>query len=88
MDTVLGEKPESPIWMALVPIPPKFKNAVIFTIISVAPVAIAVLMQKPSLRQALKMRTFHMTKVSCQGMADFFQVLATKSAQEYQKVQL
>lgn len=88
MDKILGEKPESPIWMALVPVAPKFRNAVIFTLLSVAPVALAILMQKPALRQTIKMRAFHITKVSCQEMADFFQVMATKSAQEYQKVQL
>lgn len=83
-----GEKPETPIWMALVPVDPKLKNIVIFTLASIAPVAIAILMQKPSLRQAIVMRSFHISKVVCQETADFFQVLATKSAQEYQKVQL
>jgi hypothetical protein len=83
-----GEKPESPIWMALVPVDPKIKNMVVFTLASIAPVAIAILMQKPQLRQAIAMRTMHTSKVICQDMADMFQTLANHSATAYQKAQL
>lgn len=86
--TIPGEKPEAPIWMALVPVDPKVKHLIVFTLASVAPVAIAILMQRPAMRQAITMRMCHISKVVCQETADFFQVLATKSAQEYQKVQL
>jgi hypothetical protein len=56
--------------------------------VSLAPVAIAVLMQKPALRQAIQMKIFHTSKIACQHVADFFQIMATKSAQEYQKVSM
>lgn len=85
---VPGEKPEMPIWMALVPVDPKMRQLFIFTVASIAPVAIAILMQKPQLRQAIAMRTLHFTKEVCQDTADVFQTLANHSATAYQKVQL
>lgn len=85
---VPGEKPEAPIWMAIVPIDPKFKNVVLLTLASIAPVAIAILMQRPAMRQAIAMRTLHFTKEVCQETADMFQTLANHSATAYQKVQL
>lgn len=83
-----GEKPETPIWMALVPVDPKMRQFFMVTVISIAPVAIAILMQKPQLRQAIAMRTLHTSKEMCQDMADMFQTLANHSATAYQKVQL
>lgn len=84
----IGRKPQNPVWMALVPQRPKGKDMTIVLLMSVAPIAIAILMQKPALRQAIRMRAFHTTKIACQEMADFWQVLATRSAQAYQKAQL
>jgi broad-specificity NMP kinase len=82
-----GQK-DNPMWMAIIPQPPKPRDMILITLVSLAPIVIALLMQKPSLRQAIQMRAFHTTKVASQNVADFFQVIATKSAQEYQKVQL
>jgi hypothetical protein len=87
-DKILGSEPDSPIWMALKAQRPKAKDMLIVTAVSIAPVIIAVLIQKPALRQAIVMRTLHTTKEFCQEMADFWQKLANKSAQGYQKVQL
>ncbi len=87
-DEIPGAKPERPIWMALIAQKPKIKDTIVFTAMSVAPVIIAILMQRPELRQVIKMRAFHTSKIVCQEIADFWQVLATKSAQGYQKVQL
>jgi hypothetical protein len=84
----IGSEPGKPVWMAFVPNKPKMKDAIILTILSIMPIALAVLMQKPALRQAIQMRTYHTSKIICQDMADFWQVMATKSAQGYQKVQL
>lgn len=83
-----GEKPETPIWMALVPVDIKVRRMAMVTLISLAPVAIAILMQKPSLRQAIALRSLHVSKEICQEFADFFQTLANDSATAYQKVQL
>jgi hypothetical protein len=81
----IGSKPDNPVWTAFVPVKPSTKNLLIVMAFSIAPVAIAVLMQKPALRQAIQMRAFHTSKTACQYAADFFQSMATKSAQEYQK---
>lgn len=83
-----GAKPENPIWMALLPTKPKIKDLLIVTVLSITPVAMAILMQKPALRQEIQMKALHISKIVCQEMADFWQILATKSAQEYQKVSL
>ncbi len=81
----IGDKPDNPVWMAWVPVKPNTKQAIMLMIFSIAPVAMAILMQKPALRQAIQMRMFHGSRITCQNVADFFQILATKSAQEYQK---
>jgi hypothetical protein len=88
MNEMIGSKSEHPIWMAVVPQKPKAKDMLIVTLFSIAPIAIAVLMQKPTLRQAIVMRSCHLSKNVCQEMADFWQILATKSAQAYQKAQM
>jgi hypothetical protein len=83
-----GNKPENPIWMALTMQHPKPKDVIIHSVVLLAPIAIAILMQKPALRQYIKMQAFHTSKSVCQDIADFWQVMATKSAQGYQKAQL
>jgi hypothetical protein len=84
-----GGTPEKPIWMAMSTIQkPKLKDILVVTAISVLPVAIAILMQRPALRQAIQMKIFHSSRIACQYTADFFQVMATKAAQEYQKAQM
>jgi hypothetical protein len=57
-------------------------------IITVVPVAIAMLIQKPALRQAIVMRTSHYAKEFCQWQADFWQSLATGAAQTYNKARM
>jgi hypothetical protein len=84
MEKVLGENAEAPVWMALVPVQPKLKNIAF----AIAPVVIAVLMQKPALRQEIMMRVCHVSRIGFQATADFCQVMATKSAQGYQKARL
>lgn len=70
------------------PVRPHLKDIVIVTAISVAPIAIAILMQKPALRQAIVMKYFHYSKELAQELADVFQSMATKAAQGYQKASM
>lgn len=84
----IGRNSDNPIWMALIPQKPKPRDMAVMMVLSIAPIAIAILMQKPALRQAIIMRTMHTTKEVCQEMADFWQIMATKAAQGYQKAQL
>lgn len=83
-----GTKPDNPMWMAILPQPPKPRDIIIITLVSIAPIALALLMQKPALRQAIQMRALHTVKIGAQNTADFFTDLANKSATQYQKVQL
>lgn len=57
-------------------------------VITVVPVGIAILMQRPDIRQAMAMRAAHYARLFCQGQADFWQSLATASAQAYNKARL
>jgi len=61
-----------------------FMSAV-FTIL---PVVMVILMQKPALRQSIRMRSAHYGKEICQPLADFFQKAATGFAQEYNKARM
>ncbi len=58
------------------------------TIMSIVPLVIIILMQKPALRKAIVMRTAHYGKETSQYLADFFQTTANKCAQEYNKARL
>lgn len=51
-------------------------------------VGVAMLMQKPALRQALLMRLTHYGKVFCQVQADAWQHAATACASAYHKARL
>lgn len=84
----IGAKPDNPVWMAIIPRRPSIKEFLFVTAITVVPVAIGVLMQKPALRQAIYMNACHTTKEVSQHIADFFQIIATGAAQEYQKAKL
>lgn len=88
MDEIPGTSAEKPMWMAIMPQPPKPRDVIILTIVSLAPVALALLMQKPALRQAMKMKLCHTVKVSSQMTADFFQVIADNAASEYARAKL
>jgi len=79
---------DNPLWMALMPREIKVKDFAIAVVLTVGPIAIAMLMQKPALRQAIRMRILHTTKEASQSLADAFQTIATKSAQGYQKAKL
>lgn len=60
-------------------------KSVVFTIL---PVIVVILMQKPALRQSIRMRSAHYGKEVCQSIADFFQSQATGFAQEYNKARM
>lgn len=88
MSKELGTQ-ENPVWMAVSGVQkPKVKDIVIVTVISLAPVAIAILMQKPALRQAIVMRFWHYSRATTQAIANTFQDCATKAAMEYNKAKL
>lgn len=63
----------------------QLRDAVIVTVV---PFCIVLLIQKPELRQALVMRLAHYAKEICQAQADFWQQLATTSAQAYNEARM
>lgn len=80
---------KNPMWVAIKnPEPLPAKRFVIALAISLAPVAIAILMQNPALRQRLIMRGASCTRRFCQSQADMWQRAATNAAQTYNKARL
>lgn len=68
--------------------PPSMKDLIGITLISVLPIAIAVLMQKPALRQMLVMRSFHYGKEVCHGMADALNKAGDMCSTQYNKARM
>ena len=63
-----GETANNPIHMKIVGTEPNVSKLVLVAALSLAPVAVAILMQNPSLRQAIQMRAwFTLRKVSHTG---------------------
>jgi len=67
---------------------PRARDIVIVTVVSLAPVVIALLIQKPALRQAIAMRFFHYSKMTCQNSARILGELGIKAESAYQKASL
>lgn len=68
--------------------PPSFKDAIGLTLITVLPVALAVLMQKPALRQMLIMKGMHYGKEFCRWQATLWNKGGDACAQAYNKAKL
>lgn len=64
------------------------KTLLMSAIFTILPVVVVILMQRPALRQNIRMRSAHYGKEICQPLADFFQKAATGFAQEYNKARL
>lgn len=64
------------------------KTLVMSVIFTIVPVAIVIIMQKPALRQSIRMRSAHYGKEICQSIADIFQNAATEFANQYNKARL
>ena len=67
---------------------PDTKAALTSAVFAILPIVIVILLQKPALRQNIRMRTAHYGKEICQPLADFFQKAATGFAQDYNKARL
>jgi hypothetical protein len=78
----------NPVQVAIAPPQIQPGRLALMMIVSVAPIALAILMQKPALRQAIVMRAAHFLKETCQSQADFWQKAATRSAQAYNAAKL
>lgn len=88
MQSTLGQHPDMPVWIRTVRDEGLIKDLAPALLITLIPVAIAILMQKPALRQAIMMRAAHVSKSFCQSQADLWQSWATKSAQVYNKARM
>lgn len=57
-------------------------------VIAAVPIAVAMIIQRPDLRQALTMRAAHYARAFCQAQADFWQTCATAAAGAYNKARM
>jgi hypothetical protein len=57
---------------------PPLKDIIMMTLVTILPVAIVILMQKPALRQALIMRTSHTGRTLCNQQANFWKTASRK----------
>lgn len=67
---------------------PTAKEAIGMALVTIAPVAIAILMQKPAMRQALAMRASHYGKQFCQWQIDTWTKGHMICAMAYNKARL
>lgn len=80
---------ENPIVMKMIPgDPPGIGAFIRITVFTVAPIAVAIIMQKPALRQAIVMRVTYDAKKFCQAMADFWQDAALKMGTAYNRAKM
>lgn len=77
-----------PVYVALSTSKPSMKDFVLMTLVTIVPVAIAILMQKPALRQSLVMRATHLGKEFCHLQADMWNKAGDSCAVAYNKAKL
>ena len=79
---------KNPIYMAFVPQDPNVRMLVKSVIWTVVPIGVALLMQRPELRQRLIMRGSRTVSDSCFTMGEFFHGLALRAGTVYQKARM
>ena len=79
---------KNPVFMAFVPQDPSVRHLVKSVIWTAIPIGVALLMQRPELRQRLIMRTSKHVSESCFTMGEFFHDLALRAGTIYQKARM
>lgn len=77
-----------PVYVAISTARPNFKDSLAMMAVTILPIAIAVLMQKPALRQMLMMKATHAGKEFCRIQADFWNKAGDSCAMAYNKAKL
>lgn len=77
-----------PVFVALSAARPSLKDSIGMIAITVLPVALAILMQKPALRQALVMKATHFGKEFCAWQGEFWNGAAANCATAYNKARM
>ena len=85
---MLGQDATSPVWIHSVRDDNLVKELIPAILVTLIPVAIALLMQRPALRQALAMRAAQASKRFCLAQADWWLGMATRSTQAYNKARI
>jgi hypothetical protein len=88
VDDKIGTE-QNPIHMKWIPPQIKPVKTIVFQTLMVAiPIGVAMIMQRPDLRQMLTMRVWHGIKTFSQANADFWQANAINAATKYNRARL
>lgn len=79
---------DQPLFMAVLPPDIKMRQLVFNMALTAIPVALAIIMQKPALRQAIVMRVSRDARNMCRDLSDFFLDMSLKAGTMYQKARM
>lgn len=85
---MIGETPEHPVNVRLAATDAGMSKLVIVGLLTLAPVAIAILMQNPALRQALEMKAWNGARIICRKNARMWANLESIAATRYDVARL
>jgi len=83
-----GETPQNPVYMKIMGTDATPAKLVFVGLLTLAPVAVAILMQNPALRQQLVMRLWHSGEVVSGKTARAFEITARKCHMKYDLARL
>jgi hypothetical protein len=86
---MIGESRDNPLNMRIVGTnEPGVGKLVIIAALTLAPVAVAILMQNPALRQAIEMKAWNMARIACRKNARMWANLESIAATRYDVARL
>jgi hypothetical protein len=85
---MIGETPETPVNVRLAPADIRMGKLVMVGLFTLAPVAIAILMQNPALRQAIEMKAWNTARGFCRRNARLWANLESIAATRYDVARL
>lgn len=80
---MIGETPEHPVNVRIGGNDPGLGKLAAVALLTLAPVAVAILMQNPALRQALEMKAWHGIRQFCRGNSKAWARLESIAATRY-----
>lgn len=80
--------PENPIYMKWIQSGDTTSKLIVVGLLSLAPVAAAILMQQPALRQAIKMRVWNLAAKTSVKQSNWWLELARKAERQYSLAKL
>jgi len=83
-----GETPQNPVYMRIMGTDATPGKLIFVGLLTLAPVAVAILMQNPALRQQITMRLWHSGEVTASQTSRAFEIMARKCHMKYDLARL